>query len=165
MGWKGDLLVKTRYARAQEENDQLRANNSVLLQDGYELLARLNETRHERNDLIAMLDAANTKLEESMTERDTLAATVTDLTAELEEITLERNRINRGVARRQNRAVFNLPRPVDDSRLREMALATAAQFGHTGDGVTARARSYLDFLKGDAEPKQPTLADGEGVSE
>ena len=61
MGWKGDLLVKTRYARAQEENAKLRTNNSVLLQDGYELLARLNETRHERNDLIAMLDAANTK--------------------------------------------------------------------------------------------------------
>ena len=123
MGWKGDLLVKTRYARAQEENAQLRA------------------------------------------ELDKLRDTVMRLTSELEEITLERNRINRGVARRQNRAVFNLPRPVDDSRLREMALATAAQFGHTGDGVTARARSYLDFLKGDAEPKQPTLADGEGVFE
>ena len=123
MGWKGDLLVKTRYARAQEENVQLRA------------------------------------------ELDKLRDTVMRLTSELEEITLERNRINRGVARRQNRAVFNLPRPVDDTRLREMALATAAQFGHTGDGVTARARSYLDFLKGDAEPKQPTLADGEGVFE
>ena len=123
MGWKGDLLVKTRYARAQEENVQLRA------------------------------------------ELDKLRDTVMRLTSELEEITLERNRINRGVARRQNRAVFNLPRPVDDSRLREMALATAAQFGHTGDGVTARARSYLDFLKGDAEPNQPTLADGEGVFE
>ena len=115
--------MKTRYARAQEENVQLRA------------------------------------------ELDKLRDTVMRLTSELEEITLERNRINRGVARRQNRAVFNLPRPVDDTRLREMALATAAQFGHTGDGVTARARSYLDFLKGDAEPKQPTLADGEGVFE
>lgn len=130
MGWKGDLLVKTRYARAQEENVQLRA-----------------------------------ELDEVTDERDVLRDTVMRLTSELEEITLERNRINRGVARRQNRAVFNLPRPVDDTRLREMALATAAQFGHTGDGVTARARSYLDFLKGDAEPKQPTLADGEGVFE
>ena len=130
MGWKGDLLVKTRYARAQEENVQLRA-----------------------------------ELDEATDERDVLRDTVMRLTSELEEITLERNRINRGVARRQNRAVFNLPRPVDDTRLREMALATAAQFGHTGDGVTARARSYLDFLKGDAEPKQPTLADGEGVFE
>ena len=122
--------MKTRYARAQEENVQLRA-----------------------------------ELDEATDERDVLRDTVMRLTSELEEITLERNRINRGVARRQNRAVFNLPRPVDDTRLREMALATAAQFGHTGDGVTARARSYLDFLKGDAEPKQPTLADGEGVFE
>lgn len=138
MGWKGDLLVKTRYARAQEENAKLRANNSVLLQDGYELLARLNETRHERNDLIAMLDAANTKLEES--------------TAALK------------LVNSQPILVPSNP-PVDDSRLREMALATAAQFGHTGDGVTARARSYLDFLKGDAEPKQPPFADGEGVFE
>ena len=138
MGWKGDLLVKTRYARAQEENARLRANNSVLLQDGYELLARLNETRHERNDLIAMLDAANTKLEES--------------TAALK------------LVNSQPILVPSNP-PVDDSRLREMALATAAQFGHTGDGVTARARSYLDFLKGDAEPKQPPFADGEGVFE
>ena len=158
MGWKGDLLVKTRYARAQEENAQLRATNSELLQDGYKLVAERDVLR----DTVMKLTA---ELEESMTERDTLAATVTDRTAELEEITLERNRINRGVARRQNRAVFNLPRPVDDSRLREMALATAAQFGHTGDGVTARARSYLDFLKGDAEPKQPPFADGEGVFE
>ena len=138
MGWKGDLLVKTRYARAQEENARLRANNSVLLQDGYELLARLNETRHERNDLIAMLDAANTKLEES--------------TAALK------------LVNSQPILVPSNP-PVDDTRLREMALATAAQFGHTGDGVTARARSYLDFLKGDAEPKQPPFADGEGVFE
>ena len=138
MGWKGDLLVKTRYARAQEENARLRANNRVLLQDGYELLARLNETRHERNDLIAMLDAANTKLEES--------------TAALK------------LVNSQPILVPSNP-PVDDTRLREMALATAAQFGHTGDGVTARARSYLDFLKGDAEPKQPPFADGEGLFE
>ena len=165
MGWKGDLLVKTRYARAQEENAQLRVTNSELLQDDYKHVAErsiLSDTVNILRDTVMKLTA---ELEESMTERDTLAATVTDLTAELEEITLERNRINRGVARRQNRAVFNLPRPVDDTRLREMALATAAQFGHTGDGVTARARSYLDFLKGDAEPKQPTLADGEGVFE
>ena len=151
MGWKGDLLVKTRYARAQEENVQLRAE--------------LNEVTDERDVLRDTVMRLTSELEESMTERATLAATVTDRTAELEEITLERNRINRGVARRQNRAVFNLPRPVDDTRLREMALATAAQFGHTGDGVTARARSYLDFLKGDAEPKQPPFADGEGVFE
>lgn len=112
MGWKGGLLVKTRYARAQEKNAQLRTTNNELLQNSYKLIAEQNILRNTVMKLTA-------ELTESMTERDTLAATVTDLTAELEEITLERNRINRGVARRQSRAVFNLPRPVDDSRLRE----------------------------------------------
>jgi len=48
VGWKGDLLVKTRYARAQEENAQLRANNSVLLQDGYEQCTTNNESEDEK---------------------------------------------------------------------------------------------------------------------
>ena len=130
--------MKTRYARAQEENDQLRANNSVLLQDGYELLARLNETRHERNDLIAMLDAANTKLEES--------------TAALK------------LVNSQPILVPSNP-PVDDSRLREMALSMASCLVGSGEFVTTRAQKYLDFLKGDAEPKQPPFAVGEGVFE
>lgn len=117
MGWKGDLLVKTRYARAQEENVQLRA------------------------------------------ELDKLRDTVMRLTSELEESITAMKLVNTQLILARSNP------PVDDTRLREMALATAAQFGHTGDGVTARARSYLDFLKGDAEPKQPTLADGEGVFE
>ena len=124
MGWKGDLLVKTRYARAQEENVQLRAE--------------LNEVTDER---------------------DVLRDTVMRLTSELEESITAMKLVNTQLILARSNP------PVDDTRLREMALATAAQFGHTGDGVTARARSYLDFLKGDAEPKQPTLADGEGVFE
>lgn len=124
MGWKGDLLVKTRYARAQEENVQLRAE--------------LNEVTDER---------------------DVLRDTVMRLTSELEESITAMKLVNTQLILARSNP------PVDDTRLREMALATAAQFGHTGDGVTARARSYLDFLKGAAEPKQPTLADGEGVFE
>lgn len=54
---------------------------------------------------------------------------------------------------------------VDESRLREMALSMASSRVGSGEFVTTRAQKYLDFLKGDAEPKQPPFADGEGVFE
>lgn len=159
MGWKGDLLVKTRYARAQEEYAQLQAelaemtanyfsaNHGIRLASekldaankGNETLrGRLYEVVDERNVLAAALDAANTKLEES--------------TAAL--------------GRERHRPLINRSNPsVDESRLREMALSMASSLVGSGEFVTTRAQKYLDFLKGDAEPKQPPFADGEGVFE